>query len=149
MGLKEVRVVRVRKWVTISLLVFVSGALVALVYALSGRAYLRERSPSELLRAHSLDTALASLAPAIANALVLVPWGFLAFLAADVPTRPRRRTYALTLVLALAFSLAVDAWQFTLPTRVSGWLDLPWNLAGAFAGAMLGHARKSVRVQFQ
>ena len=149
MGKKVVRVVRVRKWVTLVLLVLVSAALVALVHFLSGKAYLRERPPFALLSAKTAEGALAGLAPAIANVLLLLPWGFLAFLALDRDDVPRRRTYFLTACAALGFSAAVDAWQYLLPTRVSGWLDLPWDVLGALSGAMLGHARKRLRVLFQ
>lgn len=149
MAKKEVRVVRVRRWVTVVLLAFVSLLLVALVLFLSGKAYLRERAtPLSLLQARSPEAALASLAPAIANFLPLVPWGFLAFLALDRDARPRARTYFYTALLALAFCAALDAWQYSLPTRVSGWLDLPFNVLGALCGATFGHARKRVRIRF-
>jgi VanZ family protein len=123
--------------------------LVALVHFLSGKAYLRERPPLALLSAKTPEAALAGLAPAIANVLLLMPWGFLAFLALDRDEQSRPRTYFLTACAALAFSAAVDAWQYVLPTRVSGWLDLPWDVLGALFGATLGHARKRLRVQFQ
>jgi glycopeptide antibiotics resistance protein len=148
MGRKEVRVVRVRRWVTIVLLTLVSLLLVALVHFLSGKAYLRERAMLSLFRARTPEGALASLAPAIANLLPLVPWGFLGFLAFDRDDRSRLHTYVLTALGALAFCAAVDAWQFSLPTRVTGWLDLPWNVLGALCGATLGHARKRVRIHF-
>jgi VanZ family protein len=149
MGKKQVRVVRVRRWMTVVLLLAVSLLLVALVHFLSGKAYLRERSlPLGVFEARTADSALASLAPSIANFLPLIPWGFLAFLALDRDDRPRRRTYLFTALAALAFCAAVDAWQFALPTRVTGWLDLPWNVLGALCGATLGHARKRLRVQF-
>ena len=65
------------------LLALVSLLLVAFVLFLSGKAYLHERPPLSLLSARSPEAALAGLAPAIANFLLLVPWGFLAFLALD------------------------------------------------------------------
>ena len=148
MGKKQVRVVVVRKWVTVALLALVSLLLVAFVLFLSGKAYLHERPPLSLLSARSPEAALAGLAPAIANFLLLVPWGLLAFLALDRAGRSRLQTYLATALGALAFSAAVDAWQYFLPTRVTGWLDLPWNLLGALSGATLGHARKRLRIQF-
>jgi VanZ family protein len=149
MGKKQVRVVRVRRWVTVVLLLVVSLLLVALVHFLSGKAYLRERGVSAgLLQARTADSALVSLAPAIANFLPLLPWGFLAFLTIDRDDRLRRRTYFFTALAALVFCAAVDAWQFALPTRVTGWFDLPWNVLGALCGATFGHARKRLRIQF-
>jgi len=149
MAKKELRVVRVRRWVTVVLLAVVSLLLVALVHFLSGKAYLRERAtPLSLFQARTPEAALASIAPAIANFLPLLPWGFLAFLALDRDGRPRARTYFYVALAALVFFAAVDAWQFSLPTRVTGWLDLPFNILGALCGATLGHARKRVVIRF-
>ena len=86
--------------------------------------------------------------PVIANILLFVPWGFLAFVALDSPQRPRRTTYLLTIIGALVVAVALSVWQEFLPTRVTSLPDALANAAGALAGAALGHARKGVRVRF-
>jgi glycopeptide antibiotics resistance protein len=153
MGKRQVHVIVVPKWVTIALLVLVTAAMAALLYALSGRAYAADLHPFRewflgIRGPLSRDAFLAFLMPVIANILLFVPWGFLAFVAADAPSRPRKRTYVATVAGALVVSAAMLIWQQFLPTRVTTWPDAFWNAAGAFAGAALGHARKSVRVRF-
>jgi VanZ family protein len=156
MGKRQVHVITVRKPATIALLILVTAAMAALLYFLSGRAYAAETHPfRELLarilgsrRPLSRDAFLAFLMPVIANALLFVPWGFLAFIAADSPSRRRVRTYLIVFVSALALAALMIAWQEILPTRVTAWPDSISNAAGALAGAALGHARKSVRVRF-
>lgn len=127
MSKREVRVVVVPKWVTALLLVATSALMVALVVALSGRAY---------------ATATLSLRELLANALLFVPWGFLVFMLLDRKTRPRSRTYLLTLIGGAIFAASV------LPTRVMTTLDSVANVAGAISGAAVAHLRKSMRVRF-
>jgi VanZ family protein len=157
MGKRHVYVIEVRRSVTIALLALTTLAMAGLLYALSGRAYAPGAHPVRDLLARALgsgprtlspDAILASLTPAIANVLLFVPWGFLAFLAADAPSRPRVRTYIFTFVAAIAFALLLYLWQQYLPTRVTALPDTISNGLGALAGAALGHARKSVRVRF-
>lgn len=158
MGRRDVRVISVPKFVTVILLLLVSAGMAALIYALSGRAYANESHPIRdlLVRAMHADYRsvsrswlLAVLMPVIANGMLFIPWGFLAFLALDSPSRPRRRTYALTVLGGVIFAAAIEAWQYTLPTRVTTLADSIANGCGAFTGALLGHLRKQVRVRFQ
>lgn len=137
MGKREVRVVVVRKPVTIALLVVVSIAMVALVYALSGHAFVRpERSVIDII------------ALVAANMILFIPWGFLAFIALS-PKKPRAATYALTIAFGALFSLGVAAWQATQPAPVTIYRDTIWNVVGTLLGAIAAHLRKSVRVRFQ
>jgi glycopeptide antibiotics resistance protein len=137
MGKREVRVVVVRKPVTIALLIVVSIAMVALVYGLSGHVFVRtERSLIDIV---ALD---------LANTILFIPWGFVAFLAFS-PKRPRAMTYALTIILGALFALGVAAWQATQPAPVTIYRDTIWNVIGIFLGAIAAHLRKSVRVRFQ
>ena len=158
MGKVQVRVIVIRKWATFALLVLVSAALLGLALFLSGKAYSNDRSPADLIATAAarwqqgpdrFTRLLATIMPAIANALLFVPWGFLAFLLIDRAGRPRLRTYILTALAALLFALGADAWQSFLPTRVTTWFDSVWNVAGALAGAAIGHLRKSLRVRFE
>ena len=157
MGKRHVRIIPVRKPATFALLFVVTAAIASLLFVLSGRAYAAERSPLLELTARFLggggvpvsrDAVLAFLMPVTANILLYVPWGFLAFVALDAPKRPRRTTYLLTIIGALAVAVALSLWQELLPTRVTSMPDALANAAGALAGAALGHARKSVRVRF-
>ena len=156
MGKRHVRIIPVRKPATFALLALVTIAMASLLFVLSGRAYAAERSPLLELTARLLsggatlsrDAALAFLMPVIANILLFVPWGFLAFVGLDSPRRKRPMTYLLTIIGALVVAVAMSLWQELLPTRVTSMPDALANAAGALAGAALGHARKSVRVRF-
>jgi glycopeptide antibiotics resistance protein len=157
MGRQQVHVLRVRKWVTLALLVLATAAIVGLIYSLSGRAYAAETHPFRELVARLLgsgsgpvsrDAVLAFLMPVIANILLFVPWGFLAFLVLDGKTRSRRATYAWTVAGAVAFAGGMALWQLALPMRVTSLPDTLANGMGALAGAALGHARKVVYVRF-
>jgi len=158
MGRRDVRVIAVPKFVTVLLLLLVSAAMAGLIYALSGRAYANASHPIRDLMMHLMHAdyrsvsrgwRLAGLMPVIANTLLCIPWGFLVFVALDRPARPRRRTYALTVLGGVIFAAAIEMWQLTLPTRVTTATDSVANGFGALTGAILGHLRKQVRVRFE
>jgi VanZ family protein len=157
MGRRQVHVIRVRTPVTIALLAVTTAAIAALIYFLSGKAYAAETHPIREILARLLgsgrgpvarDAVLAFLMPVIGNILLFVPWGFLAFLALDGRTSSRTSAYTFTVLAAVAFAMAMMAWQQTLPTRVTTLPDAFANGLGALAGAALGHARKGVHVRF-
>ena len=156
MGKRHVHVIRVSAPVTVALLVLVTIAIASLIYFLSGKAYAAETHPIREILARLLggrgpvsrDALLAFLMPVLGNVLLFVPWGFLAFLALDGRTRSRRMTYLVTVIGAVVFAAGMVLWQQSLPTRVTSLPDTFANGLGALAGAALGHARKSVRVQF-
>jgi glycopeptide antibiotics resistance protein len=162
MGKREVRIIFVRKRVTVALLILVSTAMLSLIWFLSGKAYSSEkRGPAvqvaTLLRADEQPTArtLAALMPLLADVVAFVPWGFLMFLAVDAPKRTesaaassRFRSYLLTVIAALLFAVAIDLWQYALPTRVTSFGDAIFNAAGALVGAVLAHLRRAVRIRF-
>jgi VanZ family protein len=158
MGRRDVTVIAVPKWASATMLVLVSAAMVVSIYALSGRAYANDAHSVRdlawrLLHAErtavSRSTVLAVLMPVIANILLFIPWGFLTFVALDVPARPRRITYLLTVAGGVIFAALIELWQYSLPTRVTTPGDSLANAFGAFTGAILGHLRKSVRVRFE
>jgi len=157
-GKPVIRTFHVPRWVTIVLLVAVSIAMAALIAFLSGRAYLRQQlTVADIVSlihrydrgALSNDALLATMAQQIADVLFFMPWGVLAFLAFDGGEHRRLRTYLLTLAVGVTFALGLVAWQSALPTRVTGWEDAGWNMAGCLAGAVGGHLRKRVRVRFE
>jgi VanZ family protein len=157
MGKRQVHVVVVRKPVTFALLALTMAAMVGLLYLLSGKAYAADTHPIREILSRMLgssrgpvsrDAVLAFLMPVIANTLLFVPWGFLAFVGLDSPSRKRGVTYAITVVAAVVFASAMYVWQLYLPTRVTSLSDTAANGVGALAGAALGHARKGVRVRF-
>ncbi|HYO77209.1 MAG TPA: VanZ family protein [Thermoanaerobaculia bacterium] len=157
MGKRQVRVIVVRKPVTFVLLVLTMAAMAGLLYLLSGKAYAADTHPAREMLARLLGSSrgpvsrsavLAFLMPVIANVLLFVPWGFLAFVALDSPWRKRVATYLITLVAAVVFATCMYVWQLYLPTRVTSLPDTVANGAGALAGAALGHARKGIRVRF-
>lgn len=157
MGRRQVRVIRVRLPVTLALLALTTVAVASLIYALSGKAYAAETHPIREILARlfgsgrgpvSRDAVLAFLMPIIANILLFVPWGFLAFLALDGRMRSRRWAYGATVVGAVVFAAGLLVWQQSLPTRVTSLPDTIANGLGALAGAALGHARKGVHVRF-
>ena len=155
MGKREVRVIVIRKRVTVTLLVLVSAAMLSLIGFLSGKAYSSElRGPAEEVvtlmqfRAAPDSRLIAAVMPLFADVIAFLPWGFLAFMAIDSKERRRFRSYLLTCALAVAFSLALVVWQYALPTRVTTFGDTIFNLAGALLGAALGHLRRTVHVRF-
>jgi hypothetical protein len=154
MGRRYVRVIAVRRWATACLLALTTVAMIGLLYLLSGRAYVAEaRGIRDLVGLFGRgeidrDALLAVLMPFLASFLLFVPWGFLAFVLVDAPGRPRAASYLLTIGGAVILAAAVIAWQSRLPAPVTTWEDAIANAVGAFAGASLGHARKTVRVRF-
>jgi VanZ family protein len=157
MGRRQVHVIRVPAWVTCLLLALTTAAMAGLIYFLSGKAYAAETHPMREILARLLgsgrgpvsrDALLAFLMPVIANILLFLPWGFLAFLALDGRMRSRRSAYLAAIVGALVLSAGLVLWQQTLPTRVTSLPDMFANGLGACAGAALGHGRKGVHIQF-
>ncbi|HVG25134.1 MAG TPA: VanZ family protein [Thermoanaerobaculia bacterium] len=157
MGKRQVHAIAVRKPVTFALLALTTALMVTLLYLLSGRAYAADRSPLWELAARMLgarreqvsrDALLAFLMPVIANVLLFMPWGFLAFVGLDSPRRARRHTYFMTMIGALVVAGCMYVYQEFLPTRVTSPPDAIANGAGALAGAALGHARKGMRIRF-
>lgn len=152
----EVRTIVVPKWVTIILLIAVSATMAALIVYLSGKAYTNGREPLRDLLLRLMQRGgdiprsaiMASIMPSIANILFFVPWGFLMFLAVDTPSRSRGKSYLITVIVGMLFAIAIEVWQSFLPTRVIGLPDTIAYAVGALAGAMAGHLRKRVKVQF-
>jgi glycopeptide antibiotics resistance protein len=87
--------------------------------------------------------------PIIGNILLFVPWGFLTFITFYTLERPTMQTYVLAIFGGLTFSLAIEAWQYFLPSRVADVNDVIWNTTGAALGAILGHLRQRVRLEFE
>lgn len=87
--------------------------------------------------------------PMVANVLLFVPWGFLAFIALYSVDRPTLQTYLLSVLLGFCLSLGIEAWQYFLPSRVADIDDVIWNTSGTIIGAVLGHLRLRVRFEFQ
>jgi len=143
MGKREVRTVVIPKTISATLLILTSAAMIALIAALSGRAY-----AGAPLSAASPQALFVTSMPLVANALLFVPWGFFAFMVFDRATRPRSRTYALTFAGGLLFAASVALWQSFLPTRVMTLADSAANAAGTLAGAAAAHLRKRVRLRF-
>ena len=157
-GKAEIKTVIVPRGVTVALLVVITALIALSVYLLSGHATMHGRfglaDLLSLVRRYDSGsianvTLLSDVAPAAADVLLFIPWGAVAFLAFDRGESRRAGTYALTLVVGVAFALALVEWQNRLPTRVTGWYDALWNCAGCAAGAILGHLRKRVRIRFQ
>ena len=158
MGNRDVHIVIVRKWVTLLLLLLLSGAMVALMSALSGRAYARNgpapfdevRSIAERIGGgDSVSDVVALIMPIALNALLFLPWGFLMFVWMDRPGRGAGLSYAVTFGVGTAFALTLAMWQGMLPNGVVNVSDAAWNGIGVLAGAALGQIRKRLRVAFQ
>jgi len=157
MGKAQIKVVRVPRAVTVLALVVLTAAMALLVFYLTGRAYLHERTSLvdiiAIIRRYDVGSVpptalIANFAPVLTNILFFIPWGALAFLAFDRARWPRIVTYLVTLAVGAAFASVLVAWQTQLPTRVTGWTDAAWNLVGVAIGAIGGHLRKRVQVRF-
>ena len=151
--------ITVRRPVTILLLLAVTVMIVVVTVYAAGKSYSKiDPIPFEDLRhlSHRLEhkpisTQLVAviIMPIIANVLLFLPWGFLTFVSLYTLDRPTMQTYVLTILGGLSFSLAIEAWQYFLPTRVADVNDVIWNTTGAALGAILGHLRQRVRLEFE
>lgn len=152
------REVIIRKPLTVVLLAITTFAIIAITIWLSGKSYENfEPIPFDDLRylakrlaARPISTHLLAVivVPMIANVLLFVPWGFLAFITLYTVDRPTLQTYVLTILLGFSFTLGIEAWQYFLPSRVADINDVIWNTSGTILGALLGHARLRVRFEF-
>jgi glycopeptide antibiotics resistance protein len=151
--------ITLRRPVTILLLLAVTATIVFLTVYASGKSYskidpvpfedLRHLSHRLAVRPVSTQVMAVIVMPIIANVLLFVPWGFLTFISLYTVDRPTMQTYVLTILGGLSFSLAIEAWQYFLPTRVADVNDVIWNTTGAALGAILGHLRQRVRFEFE
>jgi glycopeptide antibiotics resistance protein len=147
-----------RPWTSLLLLV-VTFAIVAITVWMAGKSYENfDPIPFEDIRylvkrlaARPISTHILAVivVPMIANVLLFVPWGFLTFIALYTIDRPTLQTYILTILLGFSFSLGIEAWQYFLPSRVADINDVIWNTTGAMLGALLGHARLRIRLEFE
>ena len=154
-----IREVTVPRAATALALLAVTVAIIALTLWMSGRSYesfdpipfsdlrhLVKRVASRPISTHMLAVIVM---PMIANVLLFVPWGLLTFICLYNIERPTLQTYVLTVLLGLTFSLAIEGYQYFLPSRVADINDVIWNTSGTFVGALLGHARLRVRFEFE
>jgi VanZ family protein len=150
--------ITIRKPVTVLLLIAVTLGIGLLTLEISGKSYSKvDPIPFEDLRhlwhrvAHrpvSTHIVAVILVPVVANVLLFVPWGFLMFITLHSIDRPTIQTYVLTILLGLTFTCLIEAWQYFLPSRVADINDVIWNTTGTFLGAVLGHLRLRVRLEF-
>ena len=148
-----------RRPITILLLLAVTVTIAALTTSITGKSYSKvDPVPFEDLRhlMHRLEhkqlaTSTVSLIvmPVIGNTLLFLPWGFLLFISLYAVDRPTLQTYVLTILLGISFSMAIEAVQYFLPSRVADVNDIIWNSAGTLLGALLGHARLRLRFEFE
>jgi len=151
--------VTVPRWTTILLLLAVTATIVIATVYTSGKSYSKiDPVPFEDIKhlshrfAHrpvSTQILAVIVMPIIANVLLFIPWGFLTFISLYTLDRPTMQTYVLTILGGLSFSLAIEAWQYFLPTRVADVNDVIWNTTGAALGAILGHLRQRIRFEFE
>ena len=153
------REVVVKKPFTILLLLGVTVAIVAITVWMSGKSYSNLdpipfddiRYLARRLAARPISTHILAVivVPMIANVLLFVPWGFLTYIALYTVERPTLQTYVLTILLGFSFSLGIEGWQYFLPSRVADINDVIWNTSGTVLGALLGHARLRIRLEFE
>jgi glycopeptide antibiotics resistance protein len=154
-----VRVVSIKRPATILLLLVVTAAIAAATMWMSGKSYSSldpipfddVRRVTERIHRKPITTQLLAVmvVPMIANILLFVPWGFLMFISLYTVKRPTLQTYVLTILLGFSFTLAIEAYQYFLPSRVADVNDVIWNTAGTIVGALLGHMRLRVRMEFE
>ena len=152
------RSIVVHRYVTIVLLLVVTIVITSITIFSSGRSYTKvEPLPFDELRhlaqvtAHkpvSTQIVAVIIVPIIGNILLFVPWGFLMFISLYSIDRPTVQTYILTILIGFTLTIAIEAWQYFLPSRVADINDVIWNTAGTVLGAILGHMRLRVRFEF-
>lgn len=153
------REVIVKKPVTVLLLLLTTVAIVAITVWMAGKSYenfdpipfddLRYLAKRLAERPISTPILAVIVMPMIANVLLFVPWGFFTFIVLYTIDRPTLQTYVLTVLLGFSFTLAIEAWQYFLPSRVADVNDVIWNTSGTILGALLGHARLRIRFEFE
>ncbi len=153
------RNVAVRRPVTIFLLLAVTAAIAGITVWTAGKSYTKvDTTPfhdivdlKERLDTRPVSTQILAviLVPIAGNILLFVPWGFLMFISLYSVERLTLQTYLLTILIGLTLTLAIEAWQYFLPSRVSDINDVIWNTVGTIIGAVLGHMRLRVRVEFE
>jgi glycopeptide antibiotics resistance protein len=154
-----VRTVTVRRPITIVLLLLVTATIATITIYMAGKSYSSLapipfddiRNLSERIGRRPISTQILAVivVPIIGNVLLFVPWGFLMFIALYTVDRPTLQTYVLTTLLGFSLTLAIEAYQYFLPSRVADVNDVIWNTAGTLLGAVLGHMRLRVRVEFE
>ena len=153
------RDVVIKKPLTVLLLLATTAAIITVTVYMAGKSYenfepipfddlryLAKRLAERPISTHILAVIVV---PMIANVLLFVPWGFLAFITFYNVERPTLQTYVLTILLGFSFTLGIEAWQYFLPSRVADVNDVIWNTSGTILGALLGHARLRVRFEFE
>lgn len=159
MSTAEATPITIRRPVTFLLLLLVTAAIIALTVWMTGRSYSKVdpipfeeiRHLARVLRDRQISTQLLAVIviPIIANVLLFVPWGFLMFISLYTEERPTVQTYVLTILLGFSLTVAIEGYQYFLPSRVADVNDVIWNTAGTVAGAILGHMRLRVRFEFE
>lgn len=151
-------VIRVRRPVTVALLLIVTLAILGATMWMSGKSYSKVdpipfddfHTLRHVMQRHPISTHMLAVivVPIIANTLLFVPWGFLTFLALYTERRPTLQTYVLTILLGFTFTCTIEAVQYFLPSRVADINDIIWNTVGTSLGAILGHLRARLRFEF-
>jgi glycopeptide antibiotics resistance protein len=149
----------IRRPVTILLLLAVTVAIASITVWTAGKSYSKVHPTPfddiklimERMESRPISTQILAVlvVPIIANVLLFVPWGFLTFISLYSVERPTVQTYVLTVLLGFTFTLAIEGWQYFLPSRVADVNDVIWNTAGTVFGAILGHMRLRVRFEFE
>jgi glycopeptide antibiotics resistance protein len=148
----------VRKPITVMLLIAVTVIIVAVTIGASGKSYtkvsahpfedirgLKERTET---RPVSTNIFAVIVMPIIGNIALFIPWAMLMFITLYTKDRPTAQTYLLTILLGISFTTGIEAWQYFLPSRVVDINDVIWNSVGTVIGAMLGHMRLRLRLEF-
>jgi glycopeptide antibiotics resistance protein len=153
-----VTTITIHRGITVVLLMIVTIVIVIMTLWLSGKSYSKIdpvpfediRHLAQRLEHRQIPTQILAviIVPIVANILLFVPWGFLLFLALHTEERPTVQIYVLTVLLGLTFTLAIEAYQYFLPSRVADINDVIYNTSGTLLGAMLGHLRERLRFEF-
>ncbi len=142
-----------------ALLLIATVVIIGVTIGSSGKSYskvdpipfddLRHLSHRLARRPISTHILAVIVVPMVANVLLFVPWGFLMFISLYSVDRPTVQSYLLTILLGFSLTVFIEAWQYFLPSRVADVNDIIWNTVGTATGAILGHMRLRVRVEFE
>lgn len=147
------------RWVTIVLLLIATVVIIGVTLGSSGKSYskvdpipfddLRHLYHRIARRPISTHILAVIVVPVVANVLLFMPWGFLMFISLYSVERPTVQAYLLTILMGFSLTVTIEALQYFLPSRVADVNDIIWNTVGTVAGAILGHMRLRVRVEFE
>jgi glycopeptide antibiotics resistance protein len=85
----------------------------------------------------------------VGNLAMFAVWAFLLWKFIDGPGRSAARNHIDVVLSGTLFSVGIETVQFFLPTRAADVNDVFWNVLGTFAGCVIAHLHRDIRLEWQ